>query len=83
MKIITSNDDDFLYQQLLRLLYQIKLVQGTTSLQSTLRRHTSLKIYLIQKQIDRIKEIEEKYFTSDGLNYTVIQFENKKQSLQK
>lgn len=66
MKILTSNDDDFLYSQLLRLLEQIKLCQGGTALDSTLRRHNKLKIYLISKQIDRIRSIEERYFNPDG-----------------
>lgn len=82
MKIITSSEDDFLYQQLLRLLYQIKLVQGGTALSSTLRRHTSLKIYLIEKQIEKIKTIEERYFTPQGLNHVVIHHDNQKESLQ-
>ena len=73
MKILTSPDDDFLYEQLLRLLEQIKLVQGGTSLASSLRRHNKIKLYMIEKQIERIKYIEDKYFCKDGLDQTAIE----------
>lgn len=76
MKILTSNDDDFLYEKLLTLLNQIKLVQGGTALASSLRRHNKIKSYLIEKQIAKIKHIEEKYFTDDGLNNLAIQTYN-------
>lgn len=73
MKILTSSDDDFLYQKLLDLLKQIKLTQGGTALASTLRRHSEIKIYLIQKQIEKIEYIEKKYFNDDGsLNQSAI-----------
>ena len=79
MKILTSPDDDFLYQKLLVLLQQVKLVQGGTALASTLRRHNKLKVYLIEKQIDRIKSIEERYFNSDGsLDSVAIQNDHQK-----
>ena len=65
MKILTSKDDDFLYSKLLDLLKEIKLVQGGTALSSSLRRHNQIKLYLIEKQIYKIKEIEDKYFTSN------------------
>lgn len=72
MKILTSNDDDFLYSKLLDLLKEIKLVQGGTALSSSLRRHNQIKLYLIEKQIQRIKEIETTYFTDSGLNRKAI-----------
>ena len=65
-KITTSSSDDFLYKELSDLLSQIKLAQGGTALDSTLHRHNMLRIYLISKQIDKIKEFETKYFNSDG-----------------
>lgn len=82
MKIIVSSDDDFLYEKLLTLLNQIKLVQGGTALSSTLRRHSKIKMYLIEKQIDRIRCIEERYFDSDGLRELAIASEKQK-SLQR
>lgn len=76
MKISTSKDDDFLYEYLLELLQQIKLVQGGTSLSATLRRHNKLKIYMIEKQIERIKAIEDRYFLRNGsLNQVAIDAE--------
>lgn len=66
MKIKVTEQDNYLYEYLLSLLEQIKLVQGGTALSATLRRHTKLKIYLIQKQIEKIKYVEERYFNQDG-----------------
>lgn len=66
MKIKVTSDDDYLYEYLLTLLQQIKLVQGGTALSATLRRHNKLKTYLIEKQIEKIKHIEERYFNKDG-----------------
>lgn len=65
-KIFTTPSDDSLYLSLINLLNQIKLVQGATALNSTLRRHKDISIYLISKQIDKIKFIEDKYFNPDG-----------------
>lgn len=73
MKILTSKSDDFLYSKLLDLLEQIKLVQGGTALSSTLRRHSDIKIYLIEKQIEKIRHIEEKYFLNHELNHDAIE----------
>lgn len=74
MKIITSDDDNFLYERLLNLLNEVKLVQGGTALSSTLRRHNKIKFYLISKQIDKIQFIEKKYFNDDGsLNHFEIE----------
>ena len=82
MKILTSSEDDFLYDQLLRLLEQIKLVQSGTALSSTLRRHNKIKLYMIKKQIEKIKYIEEKYFDDKGLNQFAIEEYHHKKSLQ-
>lgn len=62
MKVLTSKEDDFLYEYVLDFLEQIKLVQGGTALSATLRRHSLLKEYMIQKQRDKIAYIEETYF---------------------
>lgn len=67
MDLEYHGDDDPIYESLLTLLKQIKLVQGGTALSSTLRRHNKLKLYLIEKQIARIKHIEETYFDEEGL----------------
>lgn len=66
MKIKVTEEDNYLYEYLLALCQEIKLVQGGTALSSTLRRHNKLKIYMIQKQIEKIKHIEERYFNQDG-----------------
>lgn len=66
MKILTSNKDDFLYDRFMVLLKQIRLVQGGTALASTLRRHSSIKNYLVEKQIKFISYLEETYFHPDG-----------------
>lgn len=82
MTILTSNDDDFLYEKLLELLNQIKLVQGGSALPSTLRRHRQIKLYLIEKQIKKIEHIEKVYFTDDGLDLTAIESYHHKRALQ-
>ena len=72
-KIETTLCDDFLYKELSRLLQEIKLAQGGTSLDDTLKCHNMIRIYLISKQIDKIRDIEETYFNSDGtLNVEAI-----------
>lgn len=83
MKILTSNDDDFLYQKLLDLLQQIKLVQGGTALSSTLRRHNTIKCYMIEKQIQKIKSIEERFFVDNDLDHTAVEQYLAQRSLQK
>lgn len=65
-KIETCSRDNFLYQELSKLLSEIKLAQGGTALDSTLRRHNMIRVYLISKQIDKIADIENTYFNSDG-----------------
>lgn len=65
-------EDDFLYERLLSLLEEIKLVQGGTALASTLRRHQQVKIYMIEKQIQKIRAIEETYFVDSGLNQDAV-----------
>ena len=82
MKILTSPDDDFLYERLLELLQQMKLVQGGTALASSLRRHNKIKLYMIEKQIQKIKHIEETYFCKDGLDQASIEAYHHKKSLQ-
>lgn len=68
MTILTSKDDDFLYSWLLDLMEQVKLVQGGTALASTLRRHSTIRKYMIQKQIDKLDYIESLYFENGDLN---------------
>ena len=79
MKILVSDNDDFLYERLLALLEEIKLVQGGTALSSSLRRHSKIKLYLIEKQIEKIRDIEEKYFTDSGLDQMAITSHHVKQ----
>lgn len=66
MKILTSKNDNFLYDELILILQQIKLVQGGTSLASTLRRHSKVKNYLVEKQRKKLGYLEETYFHPDG-----------------
>lgn len=82
MKILTSSEDDFLYERLLDLLQQIKLVQGGNALASSLRRHNKIKLYMMEKQIQKIKHIEETYFCKDGLDQIAIENYNHQISLQ-
>lgn len=65
-KIETCSRDNFLYEELGRLLQEIKLAQGGTALDATLKRHNMIRIYLISKQIDKIRDIEQTYFNEDG-----------------
>lgn len=88
MKILNSKEinvykeDDFLYSQLQRLFNEIKITQGGSSLDATLRRHQKLRNYAIAKQISYIKSIEERYFNEDGsVNLLAINSHNS--SLQK
>lgn len=72
-KIETCSRDNFLYEELGRLLQEIKLAQGGTALDATLKRHNMIRIYLISKQIDKIRDIEQTYFNDDGtLNVDAI-----------
>ena len=52
----TSTSD--LYDRTIKLLYDIKIVQGGTALASTLRRHSIIKQYLLKHQIQDIKDLE-------------------------
>lgn len=61
MKIFLSPDDEELYDFAISLLREIKLTQGGTALSSTLRRHSDLKNFLIDRQKLKIKQFEEKY----------------------
>lgn len=65
--IETSEKDDFLYLELMDLLQQHKLLRGASALNQTLKDHHVLTLYLISKQIEKIRTIEETYFTKDGL----------------
>lgn len=65
-KLETCSRDNFLYEELGRLLHEIKLAQGGTALDATLKRHNMIRIYLISKQIDKIRDIEQTYFNDDG-----------------
>lgn len=83
MKILTSQNDDFLYQRIINLLQQIKLVRGGTDLAYTLRNHPKIRNYCREKQVQEIKDIEDKYFFSDGcLNTEIIEIEFEKRSFQ-
>lgn len=66
MKILTSKDDNFLYDRLISLFKEIRLIQGNTALNSTLRRHIKLKNYLVSKQSFILNSLEETYFHPDG-----------------
>lgn len=47
------------YFHALQLLSEIKLVQGNDALNSTLRRHKRLKMFLLEKQVEKLEELEE------------------------
>lgn len=73
MTVLTSKDDDFLYDRILLLLSQIKLVQGGSAIPPTLRRHKAIKDYLISKQKSQIEYIEQNYFSSGELDNFAIE----------
>lgn len=56
--MITSLKQE-LYNKAIELLKQIKLTQGNTALNSTLRRHSSLKKFLLEEQVNRLKLLED------------------------
>lgn len=56
--MITSLNQE-LYNKAIELLQQIKLTQGNTALNSTLRRHSSLKKFLLEEQVNRLKFLED------------------------
>lgn len=79
MKIITSQTDDFLYDYIINLLQEIKLVRGGTELAYTLRNHKFIRDYCKEKQSVRLKHIDDFYFTSEGdLNKNHIENYHKK-----
>lgn len=90
MKFISSRElnvtsaDDFIYDYLLKLFKQIRLVQSGSSLDATLRRHPRLKNYCIAKQIDMINSVESTYFNEDGslISEAVSNYQIKLRSLQ-
>lgn len=66
MKIVTSSKDDSLYNYLIELLQQIKLVRGGTDLAYTLRNRKFIRDYLREKQVARLNYVEETFFNPDG-----------------
>lgn len=54
--ILRYNPD--IYDKAIALLQQIKLTQGNTALNSTLRRHSKLKKFLLEVQVSRLDSIE-------------------------
>lgn len=84
-KIETCSRDNFLYEELGRLLQEIKLAQGGTALDATLKRHNMIRIYLISKQIDKIRDIEQTYFNDDGTlnDDAIIMYLDAKRACQK
>lgn len=64
MKIFVSQADKDFYSSLISLLNEIKLTQGGTALSSTLRRHSQIKNYLIEKQKVKLKSFEEELNSS-------------------
>ena len=52
MKVITSPADDFLYERIILILEQVKLVRGGTELAYTLRNHKFIRDYCKEKAKD-------------------------------
>lgn len=48
-----------LYNKSISLLHEIKVTQGATALNSTLRRHPKLKKFLLSMQVDKLSLIED------------------------
>lgn len=83
MKILVSNQDDFLYERIITLLQQVKLVRGGTELAYTLRNHPKIRNYCRSKQQSELKYIDDNYFNSDGsLNGDFLADSVNKSSLQ-
>ena len=83
MKVLTSNKDDFLYERIINLLQQVKLVRGGTDLAYTLRNHKKIRDYCVAKQKREFELLEEDFFHPDGsLDIDVIEGEFEKKSLQ-
>lgn len=81
MVYLTNPDDDFIYDRIIKLLYEIKLVQGASFLNSTIRRHKKIRDYLHDKQVEKITNIEDRFFGPDGLDQEEIELH--KQSCKK
>lgn len=58
--------DDILYDELMRFLYEVKILQGIPALNSTLSRHKAIKMFLLKKQISYINDFDTKFLFSDG-----------------
>lgn len=62
----SNSGENILYDRIIVLLQQVKLVQGGTALASTIRRHKKIRDFLMKKQKQRIEYIEDIYFLPDG-----------------
>lgn len=71
--ISTSSADNFLYDRLIDLFNEIKLIQSGSAVPATLRRHKVIKDYLIEKQKHIIQYIEDTYFVGGDLNHLAIE----------
>lgn len=65
-KVSTSSRDDFIYDNILKLLSEIKLVRGGTDLAYTLRNHSKIRNYCKEKQSRLLNDLEDLYFNDDG-----------------
>ena len=84
MKVLKSKDievrkiDDFLYEQIITILQQVRLVRGGNDLAYTLRNHPIIKNYCEAKQRYMIQYIEETYFHPDGtVDFDVVENYNR------
>lgn len=61
MTTISNNSENpyILYDKAISLLNEIRLVQGVTALNSTLRRHPRFRNFLIDKQVIKLDNLEE------------------------
>ena len=83
-KLNCTSKDDFLYQRIIKLLEEVKLVRGGTDLAYTLRNHKKIRDYCREKQSIQIQQIELDYFNPDGsLDEEAIEGEFEKISSQK
>ena len=72
-KISTSSADNFLYDRLIDLFNEIKLIQSGSAVPATLRRHKIIKDYLIEKQKHILQYVEDTYFVGGDLNHLAIE----------
>lgn len=66
MKIDVKKADDVLYEELVKFLQEIKVVQGGSTLAAKLLKHKGIMNFLRRKQHEKMEFFETSYFNPDG-----------------